>query len=678
MLNVTWPASRLGEAMEALSRHNGPKIPIPPQSGEWIESTASWFGLEAEACEMAYREIEEQLRTAAPALVKLPDRTFLVLIENGFVLGPDLKRRRLNPTMIRGALCARQETQAAIEIDALLAGESISAGARSALIRERLGAIRISGCWRLRERPAASFWRLMRQARLPHRLIALAAAHLAEYALWVVSWWVIGQAALAGSPDRGWLLAWVLLLLTLVPLRAVTTWLQGRVAILGGGLLKERLLYGVLRLEQDEIRHQGAGQLLGRVMESEAMESLALNGGFLAFISALELIVAAAVLAAGAGGAVHAALLVVWVALAALLGWRYLRRNRLWAEERLRITNDLVERLVGHRTRLAQEPPERWHEQEDLGIERYLNASGAMDRAAVLLMALVPRGWLIVGILGLAGPFISGAGSPAALAIGIGGVLLAFRSLKRLSAGFWNLVGAVTAWRQIAPLFHAAARPEVQTSPDVFAACTNPSEALIEAHDVVFRYGDRARPVIQDCSLQVRTGERLLLEGPSGGGKSTLGSLIAGLRCPESGLLLARGLDRHTLGPQAWRRMVAAAPQFHENHVLTGSLAFNLLMGRRGILGDQDLREAEIICQELGLKDLLERMPAGLFQMVGETGWQLSHGERSRLYIARTLLQRASMIVLDESFAALDPENLRRALQCVLNRAETLLVIAHP
>ena len=71
-------------------------------------------------------------------------------------------------------------------------------------------------------------------------------------------------------------------------------------------------------------------------------------------------------------------------------------------------------------------------------------------------------------------------------------------------------------------------------------------------------------------------------------------------------------------------------------------------------------------------------MPAGLLQMVGESGWQLSHGEKSRLYIARALLQKAELVVLDESFAALDPESLRQALSCVLRRAPTLLVIAHP
>ena len=64
--------------------------------------------------------------------------------------------------------------------------------------------------------------------------------------------------------------------------------------------------------------------------------------------------------------------------------------------------------------------------------------------------------------------------------------------------------------------------------------------------------------------------------------------------------------------------------------------------------------------------------------MIGETGWRLSHGERSRLYVARALLQKADFIVLDESFAALDQENLKLVLQCVLRRAPTLLVIAHP
>jgi ATP-binding cassette subfamily B protein len=112
--------------------------------------------------------------------------------------------------------------------------------------------------------------------------------------------------------------------------------------------------------------------------------------------------------------------------------------------------------------------------------------------------------------------------------------------------------------------------------------------------------------------------------------------------------------------------------------VFSGTLAFNLLMSREWPPRPEDLELATSICHELGLGELLERMPAGIMQIVGETGWQLSHGERSRLFIARALIQQADLLVLDESFAALDPETLRRCYQCVSARVPSLLVIAHP
>jgi ATP-binding cassette subfamily B protein len=71
-------------------------------------------------------------------------------------------------------------------------------------------------------------------------------------------------------------------------------------------------------------------------------------------------------------------------------------------------------------------------------------------------------------------------------------------------------------------------------------------------------------------------------------------------------------------------------------------------------------------------------MPSGLNQMIGETGWQLSHGERSRLFLARALLQRADLVILDESFGALDPITLETCMRTVLRRAPALVVIAHP
>jgi ATP-binding cassette subfamily B protein len=198
------------------------------------------------------------------------------------------------------------------------------------------------------------------------------------------------------------------------------------------------------------------------------------------------------------------------------------------------------------------------------------------------------------------------------------------------------------------------------------------------ARDLFFRYREYAEPVLRGCSLRIAHGDRLLLEGSSGAGKSTLAAVLTGLRTPLSGLLMLNGLDRQSLGTLAWRQRIVGVPQFHENHVLAETFAFNLLLGRGWPPAADDLAEAEQLCHELGLGELLARMPAGLQQMVGETGWRLSHGERSRLYVARALLQRADVVVLDESFAALDPENLQRVLQCVRRRAPTLLVIAHP
>jgi len=269
--------------------------------------------------------------------------------------------------------------------------------------------------------------------------------------------------------------------------------------------------------------------------------------------------------------------------------------------------------------------------------------------------------------------------------VGIGGILLAHRALKKLTLGLQHLVGAFISWKRVARLFHAASRSQTEqaASPASIAVSAaqrqqNVNSVLFEASDLSFHYPQRREPVLRGCDLRIALGDRLLLEGPSGGGKSTLVSLLTGLRSPQSGLLLLGGLDRVTLGSEGWRKRVSAAPQFHENHVLTGTLSFNLLMGRCWPPRLEDLEEAEAICRELGLDDVLKRMPAGLLQMVGETGWQLSHGERSRLYIARALLQGSDLVVLDESFASLDPENLRMALACVLERTRTLLVIAHP
>ena len=701
-LALTWSAPQLVRALEALARASGldaRPAQIPYDSGnaslpkdvldKWIQDNAQWFGLEAEYVDVTYDAVDEMLRQSGPGLLQTRgdgEPEFLVLLEGGksvSVLAPDLSTRKVSPSWVRSRLVESLEEPFSRDVQPLieLAGipQQRRERARAALIHERLRNKSVTSFWKLRTPPGTSFARQLREAKIPSRFVGLIGAYLGEYALWILSWWLIGKGALEGTFDSGWLLAWALLLLTIVPFRLLSTWLQGVISIGVAALLKRRLLYGALRLTPEEIRMQGVGQFLSRVLESEAVEAMALSGGFSALISVIELLASLFVLSWGSAGSLLCLVLGAWTLLISYFGYDFYVRRKAWTAARLHMTHDLIERMIGHRTRVAQESHAHWHDGEDEELEHYLQLSKNVDQSELRLIALAPRGWLIVALLGLAPAFAHGQ-RPEQLAIAIGGVLIAFRAFNRVATSLWQLEDAAISWKQVAPLFHAAARPEPVGIPLLRSAKEPKIDGfnLVEAQDLTFRYQDRGEPVLRKCSFAIRPLDRILLEGHSGDGKSTLASLLIGMRTPQSGLLLLDGLDWQTLGTDGWRRRVVSAPQFHENHVLTETFAFNLLMGRGWPPTQKDMAEAEEICRELGLGDLLDRMPAGLLQMVGETGWQLSHGERSRLYIARALLQRASMIILDESFAALDPETLRRSLQCVLKRAPALMVIAHP
>jgi len=304
---------------------------------------------------------------------------------------------------------------------------------------------------------------------------------------------------------------------------------------------------------------------------------------------------------------------------------------------------------------------------------------------------------LLVGFAALFPVFMGRAvSSRPGLAVAVGGILLAYQALTKGLSGYASLTTAAIAWQRIGPLFkqgrtQASSLPMVKLADDVNnsddvechsddanAAGNRVRLPVVQLSNISFKYPGRQQSVLNQCDLTIYPGERLLLQGHSGCGKSTLANILIGVNQPQQGLMLYKGLDLPSVGSQVWRKKIVSAPQFHENHVLSETFAFNLLMGGQWPPTAEVLAEAETICDELGLSDLLQRMPGGIMQMVGETGWQLSHGEKSRLYIARALLQGAELIILDESFAALDPENLSRALDCVIKRARTLLVIAHP
>ncbi len=703
---LMWPFARAGEAVVALARHAGlisaaaQPARHPPEDDEialdrWLSAAGEQLGLNVEPVSANYRETDAALSSLFPALVRLPEGILVVVKQRGqalVCLCPDGGLRRTSRLAVRASLADPHAGIHRDRIATLLGRSSLSEAARvkaaAGMLDEFLATTKVLKGWLLRLPPATSFMRQAQTAGLMKLGAALVASHVAQYVLFLVSWWTIGRAVLSGTLSPGWLWGWALILLTLVPLTMISTWCQGKLSVGFGMLLRRRLLAGALELPPAMINRDGVGGLLGRTIEADALERLALGGGFLSVLSLLELGLSIPILAAGAVGWPHVLLLMGWLVVAAVLGVRLAQSRFRWTDQRLSLTGLTVERIVGHRTRLAQEVPERWHDGEDESLAGYLDRSEELDRRTLGLQVVIPRGWLLVGLAAMAPAFIAGA-EIGALGASVGGVVFAWMSLARLGGGIDQLATAYVAWQRVAPLYHAAAgkfpaslggdKPRRPTAPEyINAQPAAPGEAVLEAVDVSYRHANRANDVLTDCDLVVRAGDRILLQGPSGSGKSTFASLLTGMQSPRSGLMLARGLDMSCLGEAGWRARVSAAPQFHENHVLSETFAFNLLMCRSWPPRHADLDEARVVCEELGLGPLLARMPGGMYQMVGESGWQLSHGEQSRLFIARALLQHSDVVILDESLAALDPENMATTLKCMRARATSLIVIAHP
>src|SRR5262249_11819902 len=179
-------------------------------------------------------------------------------------------------------------------------------------------------------------------------------------------------------------------------------------------------------------------------------------------------------------------MLLLWVVLVAYLGWRYLTQRANWTAQRLTMSEQLLESMVGHRTRLVQQPEEEWHRCEDKALDQFIAKGDLMDRASLWLM-LVPRGWLLVALAALI-PAIAGNATSGSLAVSIGGSLLAYRALQRLVGGLSSLTGALISARSVAELVRAASRKEQAGLPSAILPSPHQAAArdgfVVQARDL--------------------------------------------------------------------------------------------------------------------------------------------------------------------------------------------------
>ena len=195
-------------------------------------------------------------------------------------------------------------------------------------------------------------------------------------------------------------------------------------------------------------------------------------------------------------------------------------------------------------------------------------------------------------------------------------------------------------------------------------------DGSLEVNNLTFRYGSRA-PVLKNINLKVRGGEKIALVGESGGGKTTLAKLILGLWQPEEGQVCLSGYNVEELDKNVMRREIAYVPQNVE--LFTGTIEENIKIGKR----DATYEELKTACKMAGCADFIERMPAKYGTFLEEAGANLSGGERQRIALARALIKKPKILILDEATSNLDFVSEAQIYEMLFNLKCTLIIIAH-
>ncbi len=216
---------------------------------------------------------------------------------------------------------------------------------------------------------------------------------------------------------------------------------------------------------------------------------------------------------------------------------------------------------------------------------------------------------------------------------------------------------------------------EVLNSPeqDFGASAMPPENADIVFDDVTFRYTQDAEPALNHLSFTAKAGTVAALVGPSGSGKSTVANLIARFWDGYQGKILIDGQDLRQLNDQMWMKQFSFV--FQENELLKMSIADNVSFCKKNATEEEILNALHAAQCD----DILEKLPNGIHTVIGTDGVYLSGGEQQRIALARSILQDAPVILLDEATSFADPENEYLILRGLdeLMRGKTVIMIAH-
>ena len=250
-----------------------------------------------------------------------------------------------------------------------------------------------------------------------------------------------------------------------------------------------------------------------------------------------------------------------------------------------------------------------------------------------------------------------------------------FEPLRQLAERFTQIQGGLTAVERINELLDEEIQIKDSTSAKHFlenAKNVNKKfKGKIEFKNVNFFYNE-GEHILKNLSFKINPGEHVAFVGPTGSGKTTIIRLLCRLYEPQSGRILIDDIDIKDIPIATLRNMLGVVLQ--DTFIFSGNVADNLKLN-----SNLDNLELENLCYELGLDNLLKKLPEGLNTSLRERGGNLSSGERQLLSVARVAIRNPVVLIMDEATAFMDPSTeatLQKDLERILSK-RTALVIAH-
>jgi ATP-binding cassette subfamily C protein len=262
------------------------------------------------------------------------------------------------------------------------------------------------------------------------------------------------------------------------------------------------------------------------------------------------------------------------------------------------------------------------------------------------------------------------------LSIPVAGVLLLLFLFARVIPKFSAIQQSFQSFVSLLPSFSRVMELQRQCE-EAAESPTRKDENIefrnaISVEKVSFSYDGRV-PVIEDLDLSIRAGQTTAIVGPSGAGKTTLADLLMGLIAPNQGHILIDETELVSERMKAWRKQIGYVPQ--DTFLFHDTLRANLLWVKPDAKEEEMNRALELAAAE----GFVSGLPGRLDTILGDRGVLVSGGERQRIALARALLRKPSLLILDEATSSLDSENEKRIQNAIetLHGQMTILVISH-